>query len=142
MPKSVPPALPGGNCFNHIPPLKYNKAIPLFRNDPVEKTKPTGLLPIGSVCTLLNCMIVQSYKTDLLPHTVCRLSPTTLLILLVPFRVLRRIIAEYHLDEIIDRLIGRDSGLFLFQISCLIMVFILTKRLISILRKIVFFFFV
>lgn len=29
------------------------------------------------------------------------------------FIVLRRIIAEYHLDEIMDRLIGRDSGLFL-----------------------------
>lgn len=29
------------------------------------------------------------------------------------FIILRRIIAEYHLDEMMDRLIGRDSGLFL-----------------------------
>jgi len=29
------------------------------------------------------------------------------------FIVLRKIIAEYHLDEIMDRLIGKDSGLFL-----------------------------
>lgn len=29
------------------------------------------------------------------------------------FLVLRRIIAEYHLDEILERLIGHDSGLFL-----------------------------
>jgi transposase len=29
------------------------------------------------------------------------------------FLVIRKIIAEYHLDEIIDRLIGKDSGLFL-----------------------------
>lgn len=33
------------------------------------------------------------------------------------FLVLRRIIAEYHLDEIIGRLIGRDSGLFLDLIA-------------------------
>lgn len=33
------------------------------------------------------------------------------------FLVLRRIIAEYHLDEIIDRLIGRDSGLFMDLIA-------------------------
>lgn len=33
------------------------------------------------------------------------------------FIVLRRIIAEYHLDEILGRLIGRDSGLFLDLIA-------------------------
>ena len=29
------------------------------------------------------------------------------------YMVLRRIIAEYHLDEVMDRLVGKDSGLFL-----------------------------
>ena len=43
------------------------------------------------------------------------------------FLVLRRIIAEYHLDEIIGRLIGRDSGLFLDLIAYSIIAVIIPR---------------
>ncbi|SCY18507.1 IS1634 family transposase [Butyrivibrio sp. INlla14] len=113
------PDLPTGISIKNIKGSDYIYYVVKSKYDPSKKRTSPQTRPIGKPCEDDPGMMYPNdnymrFFGDLveLPERLDD-SFRSYCLRVGPFFIIRKIVAEYHLDEILDELIGKESGLFL-----------------------------